>query len=113
VRRMLPLVLALTLVGGGCATALNLQDESLRKPYGGFTMHLADFYGGGDFGELSGILFWPVWLVDKPLSLAADTVTLPYTLWVQRDTWFPRKDPNTPSDKADGINDAPRSQSYR
>lgn len=68
-------------LAGGCATALNLQDESLRKPYGGFTMSVADFFGGGDFGEASSILYWPMWLIDKPFSLLGDTVALPYTLW--------------------------------
>ena len=74
------MVLIATLAGG-CATALNLQEESQRKPYGGFTMSVADFFGGGDYGEASSILYWPMWLLDKPFSLFADTVTLPYTLW--------------------------------
>jgi uncharacterized protein YceK len=85
----------LSLAGGGCASVLNLQDETLRKPYGGFTMPIAEFFGGGDFGEISGIFFWPVWLLDKPLSLCADTIMLPYTLWLQRETATPPQTPRS------------------
>ena len=27
------------------------------------------------------MVLWPVWLADKPLSLAGDVVTLPYVVW--------------------------------
>jgi uncharacterized protein YceK len=98
-RWLVAVVLALALAGGGCATALNLQDEVQRKPYGGFTMPIADFFGSGDFGEVGGILFWPLWLVDKPLSLFGDTITLPYTLWVRRGAASPQTQPSTPSEQ--------------
>ena len=86
-RRILLLVVAGwgALLAGGCATALNLQDETLRKPYGGFTMRPDDFFGGGYSGEMATLLFWPMWLLDKPLSLFGDTLSLPYTLWVHHD----------------------------
>jgi hypothetical protein len=70
---------------GGCATALNMQDVSLRKPYGGFTMPVDDFFGGEPAGEYTAVRFWPLWLLDKPLSLCADTLTLPYVLWLRRE----------------------------
>jgi uncharacterized protein YceK len=78
-------VVALAASVGGCATAINMQDAAMRKPYGGFTMSPDDFFGGSEAGEYVVVRFWPMWLLDKPLSLVADTVTLPYTLWVQRD----------------------------
>ena len=83
--------LGLTVAGTGCATALNVQDDSLRKPYGGFVMPLTEFFGGGESAEYASLLFWPFWLLDKPLSLVADTLTLPYTLYPQRDTQSPPK----------------------
>ena len=95
-RFLVALLLLLPVAGNGCATALNMQDETLRKPYGGFSMPISEFFGGGDFGELGGVLFWPLWLVDKPLSLFADTVTLPYTLWVQHDRSLPQAPPSAP-----------------
>jgi len=70
----------------GCATALNVQDASLRKPYGGVTMPLVVFSGNGEMAESAEIFLWPFWLLDKPLSLFADTLTLPYISWAQRDT---------------------------
>ncbi|MGH7170475.1 MAG: YceK/YidQ family lipoprotein [Gemmataceae bacterium] len=86
-RLLLAMALGWTVVGTGCATALNVQDASLRKPYGGVTMPITDFFGGGESGEsaeYSSLFFWPFWLMDKPLSLFADTLTLPYTLNAQR-----------------------------
>lgn len=87
-RRMLLLAMALGLIveSMGCATALNVQDASLCKPYGGVTMPLFMFSGGGELAESAALFLWPYWLLDKPLSLFADTLTLPYTLWAQRDT---------------------------
>ena len=70
----------------GCATALNIQDASQHKPYGGVTMPLTEFSGGGALAEYSAFFLWPYWLIDKPLSLVADTLTLPYTLKAQQDT---------------------------
>ncbi len=83
---LLAMALGLTVAGTGCATALNVQDASLRKPYGGVAMPLNDFFGGGDSADYASLLLWPFWLVDKPLSLFADTLTLPYILWAQHDT---------------------------
>jgi hypothetical protein len=87
VRRKLLFSLVLGLVGGnvGCATALNVQDASLRKPYGGVSMSLFQFSGGGELADSAALFLWPIWLLDKPLSLFADTLTLPYTLRGQRD----------------------------
>jgi uncharacterized protein YceK len=85
---------------GGCATAINMQQADMRKPYGGVTMPLDDFFGGGEAGDYVLVRFWPIWLLDKPLSLAADTLTLPYTLWVQRATWLPEKKPATTPGRA-------------
>jgi uncharacterized protein YceK len=82
VRRMLHLAMALglTFVGLGCATALNLQDASLRKPYGGVTMPILEFFGNNESSEYAAVFFWPWWLIDKPLSLVGDTLSLPYLL---------------------------------
>jgi uncharacterized protein YceK len=93
VRRLLffALTLTLSIAGTGCATALNMQDDSMRKPYGGVTMPVAEFFGGGESAEYSSLLFWPIWLFDKPLSLFADTLTLPFTLSAQRDSQSPAK----------------------
>jgi uncharacterized protein YceK len=95
-RRML--LLAATwgaIIASGCATALNMQDATLRKPYGGFTMSPTEFFGGDQYAEVVSYLFWPMWLLDKPLSLCADTVTLPYTLWAQRTNSSPSTDQRT------------------
>lgn len=74
-------------VGGlGCATALNIQDDSRCKPYGGVTMSLFEFSGDGERAEESALFLWPFWVLDKPLSFFADSLTLPYTLWAQRNT---------------------------
>ena len=71
VRRMLLFALAsgLTVASLGCATALNMQDATLRKPYGGVTMPILDFFGNTESSEAAALLFWPVWLIDKPLEL--------------------------------------------
>lgn len=86
-RRMLlyAMALGLTIAGNGCATALNVQDASFCKPYGGFTMPMNDFFGGGEPADYASLLFWPIWLLDKPFSLFADTLTLPYILAKQQD----------------------------
>jgi len=99
VRRRLFLAVSLTLLIGGCATAINVQDATLQKPYGGFTMPVTDFFGGGATSDTVAVKFWPLWLVDKPLSFVGDTLTLPYTLWVQRNTWLPGSRPNAPPDR--------------
>ena len=85
-RRMLVLTMAhgLMVASMGCATAMNMQDDSLRKPYGGVTMPLFEFTGG-DLAEYRALILWPYWVLDKPLSLFADTLTLPFILWSQRD----------------------------
>src|SRR5262245_5019746 len=75
----------LMVAGVGCATAMNMEDNSQRKPYGGVTMPLFEFTGDGDLAEYRALLLWPYWVLDKPLSLFADTLTLPYILWSQRD----------------------------
>jgi uncharacterized protein YceK len=100
--------------GNGCATALNVQDASLRKPYGGVTMPITDFFGGcesGEFAEYASVFFWPLWLCDKPFSLLADTLTLPYTLAAQRDASSPPKEQSRTSWQAGGVSD--RSSSDR
>ena len=84
------LMVALTVSLGGCATAINMQNVTMRKPYGGFTMPLDDFFGGNEAGDYVLLRFWPLWLLDKPFSLFGDTVTLPYTLWLQRESWLRR-----------------------
>jgi len=90
------------IAGLGCATALNIQDASLSKPYGGVTMPLVEFSGGGELSEYSALILWPFWLLDKPLSLLADTLTLPYTLWAPRDSesttyrQIPKLSPSSP-----------------
>ena len=97
------MALGLTVVGSGCATALNIQDASRCKPYGGVAMPLTEFFGGGESGEASeysALFFWPFWVLDKPLSLFADTLTLPYTLHVQQSTASPPKNPEPTSHDA-------------
>jgi uncharacterized protein YceK len=98
---MLLFAMALTTASGaaGCATAINIQDATLQKPYGGVTMSPADFFGGGQISESVAVLYWPLWLVDKPLSLVGDTLTLPYTLWVRRAAWLPEKPHNVESQR--------------
>lgn len=93
-RRILLTVMALGMMiaCAGCASALNLQNDSLRKPYGGVTMSLFDFSGGGEAAEYAGLFLSPYWLIDKPLSFLADTLTLPYTLWAKQN---PPSSPNT------------------
>lgn len=99
---------ALTVASLGCATALNMQDEKLRKPYGGFTMPIIDFFGNTESSESAALLFWPVWLIDKPLSLFGDTLTLPYILYVGRETQAPpRKQSIQPTQPALRANCSP------
>jgi uncharacterized protein YceK len=92
---LLAATLAMAIAGGGCATAINTQDAAMRKPFGGVTMPLADFFGGDQTSDNVSLLFWPIWLVDKPFSLVGDMLTLPYTLWVQWDTGLPRTGQST------------------
>jgi uncharacterized protein YceK len=79
-------VLALAALGtSGCATATNLE-RGHPKPFGGSLMGCGTFLVpdpnqhnlGTGFAVL---MFWPVWLADKPLSLVGDLVTLPYVLY--------------------------------
>ena len=110
-RRMILFAMGLACIaaGIGCATALNVQDASLRKPYGGVTMPITEFFGGsdsGEFAEYAAIMFWPWWLVDKPFSLVADTLTLPYLLAERRNNVSPPSRDNlqstqTPQTSAD------------
>lgn len=93
------LAAALVLSIGGCATAINLQDTRQQKPYGGFLMPLDDFFGGEEAGDYVSFRFWPIWLVDKPLSLFGDTISLPYVLWLQRAIWLPHKEPASAFDQ--------------
>lgn len=93
---LVAMVLGLTVASMGCAATLNVQDASRCKPYGGVAMPLTEFFGGdesGEAAEFGAFLFWPFWLLDKPLSFVVDTLTLPYTLYVQRDTLFPARKP--------------------
>jgi uncharacterized protein YceK len=83
---LLSLVLGLAVVDMGCATALNVQDASMRKPYGGVTMSLLVFSGDGEMAESAALFLWPFWLLDKPLSFFADTLTLPYIFWARQDS---------------------------
>lgn len=80
------MALLLMVASTGCATALNIQDAEMCKPYGGVTMSLYEFTGGNELSEYSSVILWPIWLLDKPLSLFADTLALPYTLRAQKDT---------------------------
>lgn len=93
-RRILLMVLALGLMAtsAGCASALSLQNAELRKPYGGVTMSLFDFSGGGESTDYSQLFLSPYWLLDKPFSFVADTLALPYTLWAKRN---PPSSPST------------------
>ena len=80
------MVLGLTVADAGCATALNVQDASLRKPYGGVRMSLFQFSGGNELSDSAALFLLPYWLLDKPFSLIADTLTLPYTLRTPQDS---------------------------
>ncbi len=91
-RRLASCLAAVLVVSvSGCATAINMQQAAMRKPYGGVNMCLDDFFGGSEAGDCVLQRYWPIWLLDKPFSLFGDTVTLPYTLWVQRESWLPGK----------------------
>jgi hypothetical protein len=94
VRRVLLLALPLVLAfaDGGCATITNMQEENRQKPYGGFLMGPTDFFGGDKSCETTAMLFWPMWLADKPLCLVGDTITLPYVLWIWRENGQPLKE---------------------
>lgn len=92
-RRMLHLALAFgsTLANLGCATALNIQDATLQKPYGGVTMPIVEFFGNTESADAASFLFWPVWVLDKPFSLFADTLTLPYIFYLRNNNQSPTK----------------------
>lgn len=75
------LLLALTLTGG-CGTTLNLTQPD-PKIYGGATMFLPRSKGlAGGAEVVFFITFLPLILLDFPLSFAADTATLPLTLFL-------------------------------
>jgi uncharacterized protein YceK len=92
VRRLL-IVPILIGMAAGCATVKNVESAE-AKPYGGLTMPCFEFFGGGQNGGFAAAGGWPIWLLDKPFTLVGDTVTLPYTLWVTRDAWLPRREPD-------------------
>lgn len=74
------LAFLLPLTNFGCGTVRNVQTGG--EPYGGVRMKCYDWCGGG--GQNAGFaaaVLWPFWLIDKPLCLVGDTVTLPYCLW--------------------------------
>ena len=82
-QRTVLIALALTVPGaGGCATAKNIGGAD-PKPFGGVTMSATDYFGGnggGKHGGWAASFFWPLWLLDKPFSFAADVATLPYVI---------------------------------
>jgi hypothetical protein len=94
---LLALASGLTVASLGCATALNIQDATMQKPFGGVTMPILDFFGNTESSESAALLFWPVWLIDKPLSLFGDTLSLPYILYVRRDAPLPMQKQNPQS----------------
>lgn len=80
-RRAIKVALILSLVSGsGCATGMNVKQANC-EPFGGTKMSCVNFSGGGQNGGFAAGIMWPLWLADKPLSLAGDVVTLPYVLW--------------------------------
>jgi uncharacterized protein YceK len=89
-RRMAWLVAALVCALGGCGTIGNLSDPNQTKPFGGvirdanassWLMSEASEALKKPAAEKAGlVLAVPILTMDLPLSLAADTVTLPITL---------------------------------
>src|SRR5262245_6331313 len=72
------LVLGCALVAG-CGTVKNVTREGVTQVYGGTRMSCVDWIGGHPQNAgLVALAVAPIWLADKPLCLAADTVTLPY-----------------------------------
>jgi len=71
------------LVLTGCGTVQHLSNSPDRvRPYGGTRMCCHEWFGSskGQYAAMAGLYFWPFYLVDKPLCVVADTLTLPYTL---------------------------------
>ena len=67
----------------GCMTALTLADSDERAGHGFvYSGVRKDFRGafGDEYGPDQRLLSWPASIIDMPLSLAADTVVLPYTI---------------------------------
>lgn len=69
-------IIAIPLLFAGCGTISNLKTDMV--PYGG-TGRAVDFALHGN-GTLEGTILRPVAAIDAPISLAADTVTLPITV---------------------------------
>ncbi len=83
-RTMSASVLLLLLVLPGCTslTATFLADDSDIYPYCGSygDVQIMDEALDGEFGGPRGVLAFTYGLIDLPLSLAMDTVLLPYTI---------------------------------
>jgi uncharacterized protein YceK len=83
-RKLLSSLICLALSGlCGCGTIQNVERADARV-YGGFRMTCYEFCGGG--GQNAGfatLVVWPFWLLDKPLSLVGDTLTIPYVIWLK------------------------------
>lgn len=90
--------LLVALVGTGCGTMQNLSPSGYSVGVSGGsegTKTPTRVYGGvrGEWSELKAmrfddvycmnLIFLPLYLADLPLSAAADTLTLPYTIGVE------------------------------
>lgn len=88
--RGLALLGTLLLGGSGCGTVLNfhagMQNGERCMIYGGVRLDavvIANMFSGEDVHGVG--VFWLglLYLVDLPLSLVADTITLPVTLFIE------------------------------
>ena len=67
----------------GCMSIVTLADSDETKQHGFvYSGVRKDFRGafGDEYGPDQRILSWPSSIIDMPLSLAADTLVLPYTI---------------------------------
>ncbi len=90
-RRKLPVLLLMTGLVAGCASIRGTFVEPPKdgsRVYVGTRRDLQDIALENcecdPIGAVAYLMLWPVFVIDLPLSVAADTVLLPYTLALPR-----------------------------
>jgi uncharacterized protein YceK len=116
---------ALVVIATGCGTMVNMTDPMFSAPSNEPSRAEKQIYGGvvNDVDVIGGAVYWKsdyaptarpfavvVGLIDLPLSLVADTITLPWTVahQIEKSQTASESRPKEKPAKVDG--DAPRGQ---
>jgi uncharacterized protein YceK len=86
-------LMLLSLACCGCGTVRNLEHTESTKPFGGVAQSSKMIRGEGHMG----LFLVPLGLLDLPLSLIGDVVTLPWTFNMAAARKFEGGDFNPPS----------------